>query len=58
MKDADPEFEFTLAALAFLFGLLPFTIFGYPEIGLLVGFALAFLILAHGYYRMETEGDC
>ena len=54
----DPAFEFTLAIFAFLFGMLLLTFFGYPEVGILVGFAFAFLILAHGIYRMEMEGDC
>ena len=55
MKAIPPEGEMAFTPLAFL---LISVIFGYPIIGILVGGALAFLLLTHGYYRMEMEGDC
>ena len=58
MKDISPEAEMAFTPLAFLFPLLLSVIFGYPTIGILVAGALAFLLLTHAYYRMETEEDC
>ena len=57
MKDIDPAVEFTVAILAYVFGVLLVAIFNHL-IGLLVGFVLMCLIMAHSFYRMEMEGDC
>jgi len=58
IKGISPEAEISFTPLALLLPLSLFVIFGYPIIGILVGGALAFLLLTHGYYRMEMEGDC